>query len=76
MIDIMQAYRLPDGRVMVPRSINGPHGIRANALVPVEADSQEARDWADWYRGRGEQMPLLPSGDTTDGTAQPGPCRQ
>lgn len=45
----MRAFILPDGRLVVPRRVYDPEtGITGDAMVAVEADSPEGREWADW----------------------------
>ena len=44
----MNAWRLPDGRVLVPKRAKLGIGLVGDGLMAVDAESQDAKDWAQW----------------------------
>ena len=42
------AWRLPNGKVLIPLRAEGDDGVIGDGYVEVEADSDEAREWAPW----------------------------
>jgi hypothetical protein len=57
----VQAFRLPDGKILIPKRATGP-GIIGDGYVAVPADDPEAKKWLDYYRRRNRPMPDAPPG--------------
>ena len=52
----MDAHLLPDGRILVPRLALGD-GLRGDGVVALDPSDPLAREWIEWYEGRGLMMP-------------------
>lgn len=61
----MQAYQLPDGRLLVPRRAQGP-GLLGDGADVIGPDDPEHAQWLRWYEGHGERIPPAPPGEAEE----------
>lgn len=63
----MDAIRLPNGRLLVPRRVEGPGGTVGDGQVEVGPGDPDYEAWATYYRRVGRQpLVQLPDGTVTD----------
>jgi hypothetical protein len=46
----MNAKRLENGRLLVPRRAEGPHGLIGDAMVEIGPDDPDFAAWDKWLR--------------------------
>ena len=57
----MDAYRLPNGNLLVPKRAEG-EGALCDGMVEAAPGSAEYEEWAAYYRRLGEAVPPAPGG--------------
>lgn len=56
----MQAYKLDNGNLLIPRRAEGEGGLLGDGMVEVGPDDPDYKGWVEWYAKRGEEPPPLP----------------
>lgn len=57
----MNAYRLPDDRLLIPRRAEGPDGLIGDGMVEIGPDDPEYEAWLPFAVEPGEDSDAIPS---------------